>query len=594
MNPSNSIPGLQQRPPDPDPAAAPGSAPEGASATGSAAASGRASAHEGAPAADPASAPELATAPERASDGVPSSRKRAVVIGAGFGGLALAVRLQAAGLQVTLVEKREMIGGRAYRLEDKGYVFDMGPSLITAPEIIDAVFRVAGTRLLDHVDLIPLDPYYRIYFHDRTHVDYVGDPDRMREQMRAFNPRDAERYDAFMRKVRPIYDAVIGERLGSRSFGDLGTMFGFIPSLIRLEAWQPVTWLVNRYFKDFRHRFLFSFHPLFVGGNPFRTPSVYLMIPYLERLGGVWFSRGGMYSLVDALGKVFEEMGGEIRTGHEVERIGVSEGRVSHVMARSGDEAVRFDADLVVSNGDPGHTYRDLIEPEHRRKWTDRKVEKIDYAMSCFLLYMGTKRQYPELEHHTLILAERYKGLLKDIFDRKVLPDDFSMYLHVPTRTDPSMAPEGCESMYVLVPVANLSSGLDWEELREEFADRVIDFLEEWGLEGLRENLEVLHIMDPRDFRDELNSLQGNAFAIVPKFTQTAWFRPHNRSEDVDGLYLVGAGTHPGAGVPGVFLSAETTYGCIAKDLGLPDQWDWNEPGRVELEEARSPAAATG
>jgi phytoene desaturase len=494
----------------------------------------------------------------------------------------MAIRLQAAGVQVTLLEKREKLGGRAYQLRDQGYVFDMGPSLITAPHIIDSVFQAAGRKLADYVELIPLDPYYRIYFHDGTHIDYVGDPERMKAQMRRFNEKDAERFDAFMGKVRPIYDAVIGERLGSRSFGDLKTMLGFIPDLVRLEAWLPVSRMVNRYFDDFRHRFIYSFHPLFVGGNPFQSPSVYLMIPYLERRGGVWFSRGGMYSLVEAMGRLFTEIGGETRTGQEVTRIGVEGGKVTHVEARG----ERFEADLVVSNGDVGHTYRDLVEPRHRKKWTDRKVEKLDYAMSCFLLYLGTRKKYPELEHHTLILTERYQGLLDDIFEKKILPDDFSMYLHVPTRTDPSMAPEGCESMYVLVPVANLRGGQDWPALREAFANRVIDYLEAWGMEGLRENLEVLHVMDPTDFRDELNSLHGNAFAIVPKFTQTAWFRPHNRSEDVDGLYLVGAGTHPGAGVPGVFLSAETTYGCIAKDLGLPDQWDWSEPGRVEWDDA--------
>ncbi len=512
----------------------------------------------------------------------PSAGKRAVVIGSGFGGLALACRLQAAGVQVTLLEKREKLGGRAYQLQDKGYVFDMGPSLITAPHIIDSVFQAAGKRLADYVELMPLDPYYRIYFHDGTHIDYVGDGERMKAQMRQFNPNDADRFDDFMAKTRPIYDAVIGERLGSKSFGDLKTMVGFIPDLVRLQAWLPVSRFVNRFFQDFRHRFLYSFHPLFVGGNPFQSPSVYLMIPYLERRGGVWFSRGGMYALVEAMERLFAELGGEIRTNHEVTRIGVERGHVTHVEAAG----TRFEADFVCSNGDVGHTYRDLIDPAHRRKWTDRKVEKIDYAMSCFLLYLGVRKKYPKLEHHTLILTERYKGLLDDIFRKKIVPDDFSMYLHVPTRTDPSMAPEGCESMYVLVPVANLQGGQDWSELREPFADRVIDYLEAWGMEGLRENLEVLHLMDPTDFRDQLNSLHGNAFAIVPKFTQTAYFRPHNRSEDVKGLYLVGAGTHPGAGVPGVFLSAETTYGCIAKDLGLPDQWDWNEPGRVEWEDA--------
>ncbi|CAN5812541.1 phytoene desaturase [soil metagenome] len=521
-----------------------------------------------------------------------TGRKRAVVVGSGFGGLALAIRLQSAGLQVTVLEKREKIGGRAYQLKDQGYTFEMGPSLITAPHIIESVFQAAGRKLSDFVELLPLDPYYRIYFHDGTQIDYVGDAERMKVQMAKFSQRDADRFDAFMKKVRPIYDAVIGERLGSKSFGDGRTMLGFIPDLIRLEAYLPVTMLVNRYFKDFRHRFVYSFHPLFVGGNPFYTPSVYLMIPYLERRGGVWFSKGGMYSLVEGMGKLLVEMGGEIHTDHEVTRIGVAGGEVSHVEAGG----KRFEADLVASNGDVGHTYRDLVEPEHRKKWTDRKVAKLDYAMSCFLLYLGTKKQYPALEHHTLILTERYKGLIADIFDKKILPDDFSMYLHVPTRSDPSMAPEGCESMYVLVPVANLEGGQDWDALRQPFADKVIDFLEEWGMEGLRENLEVLHIMDPTDFRDDLNSLHGNAFAIVPKFMQTAYFRPHNRSEDVKGLYLVGAGTHPGAGVPGVFLSAETTYGCIAKDLGLADQWDWDEPGRVEWDELEGvhKAAASG
>jgi len=513
-----------------------------------------------------------------------SRSRQAVVIGSGFGGLALAVRLQAAGVQVTVLEKREAIGGRAYRLEDRGYVFDMGPSLITAPHIVDSVFQAAGQRLVDYVDLMPLDPYYRIYFHDGTSVDYVGDPDRMKAQMRVFDEGDAERFDAFMARVRLIYDAVIGDRLGSTNFGDLKTMLGFLPQMVKLDAYRPVTSFVNRYFRDFRHRFLYSFHPLFVGGNPFHTPSVYLMIPYLEREGGVWFARGGMYSVVEALGRLFEEMGGRILTEHEVTRIGVRDRAVTHVEAAGR----RFEADLVVSNGDPGHTYRDLIDPSHRSRWTDRKVEKIDYSMSCFLLYLGTRRQYPQLEHHTLILTERYRELLNDIFKKKILPDDFSMYLHVPTRSDPSMAPDGCESMYVLVPVANLRSGIDWEEIREAFAHKVIDVLEDWGLEGLRENLEVLHIMDPTHFRDDLNSLHGNAFAIVPKFSQTAWFRPHNRSQDVEGLYLVGAGTHPGAGVPGVFLSAETTYGCIAQDLGLPDQWDWDEPGRVALDPTRA------
>jgi phytoene desaturase len=509
---------------------------------------------------------------------------KAVVIGSGFGGLALAIRLRAAGLDVTILEKRDKIGGRAYQLEEKGYVFDMGPSLVTAPAIIDSVFNAAGRRLRDYVDLKPLDPYYRVYFHDGTHLDYVGDGERMKAQMARFNVRDAERFDAFMSEVEPIFQAVIGDRLGSKPFDRLSTMLGFLPRMAKLKAYRPVTSFVNRFFKDFRHRFLFSFHPLFVGGNPFYTPSIYLMIPFLERVGGVWFTRGGMYSLVNAMGELFLEMGGRICPGTEASRIRVQDGRARGVEAGS----TFFPADIVVSNADVGHTYKHLIEKRHRRRWTDRKIDRTDFTMSCFLLYMGTKRQYPQLQHHTLILSKRYKALLKDIFEKKILPEDFSMYLHVPTRTDPGMAPEGGESMYVLVPVANNQSGLEWSEIKAGFADRILSFLEDWGLEGLRENLEVLHAFTPDDFARELNSLHGNAFAIQPKFTQTAWFRPHNRSEDVKGLYLVGAGTHPGAGVPGVFLSAETTFGSIAEDLGLPDQWSWKEKGRVHLDPVAS------
>jgi phytoene desaturase len=505
--------------------------------------------------------------------------RRAVVIGSGFGGLAMAVRLQAAGVQTTLLEKRERIGGRAYQLKDRGYTFDMGPSLITAPAIIDSVFRAAGRSFTDYVELVPLDPYYRIYFHDGTFVDYSGDPERMKAQMRAFNPRDAERYDDFMAAIRPIFDAVIGDRLGSKPFDTLSGFAAFLPQLVKLNAWMPSAWFVNRFFQDWRHRFMYSFHPLFLGGNPFTAPAIYLMIPYLERLGGVWFSTGGMYSVVEALGKLFQEIGGTIRTEAEVTRIRVSGGQTTGVDV--GDE--HLPADLVVSNADIAHLYGTLLKETPRRRWTEKRLEKLDYTMSCFLLYLGTRKQYPQLEHHTLILAERYRELLVDIFDRKVLPDDFSMYLHVPTRTDPGMAPEGCESMYVLVPVANNASGIDWEAEKDRYAAKIIDFLEAWGMEGLKEHLEVLHVMTPDDFQSELNAHLGNAFAVEPKVTQTAWFRPHNRSEEIPNLYLVGAGTHPGAGVPGVFLSAEATYGCVARDFGLEPAWDSGRKGEVVL-----------
>jgi phytoene desaturase len=509
-------------------------------------------------------------------------RRTAVVVGSGFGGLAMACRLQAAGVDVTLLEKRERVGGRAYQLVDRGYVFDMGPSLITAPRLLEDIFRVAGRRLEDYVDLVPLDPFYRIYYHDGSHIDYVHDVEEMKAQMARFDPTDADRLDDFLDCVAPIFDAVIGDRLGSKPFDSLGAMARLLPRMARLRSYRSVTSFVNRYFRDFRHRFLFSFHPLFVGGNPFKTPAIYLMIPFLEREGGVWFTKGGMYSVVEALARLFTELGGVVRTGEEVREIMVSGGRATGVRTDRGI----LTADIVVSNADPGHTYGTLVAPEHRRRWSDSKLARTEWSMSCFLLYIGTRRQYPRLRHHTLILSERYRELLKDIFQHKILPDDFSMYLHAPTRTDPSMAPPGCESMYVLVPVANQRSEIDWDDVKDEFADKVMVFLEEWGLEGLRDEAEVLHIFTPRDFETQLNATLGNAFAIEPRFTQTAWFRPHNRSEDVAGLYLVGAGTHPGAGVPGVLLSAEATYSSIAADMGLPAQWDDAKPGRVDLSPA--------
>jgi len=319
---------------------------------------------------------------------------------------------------------------------------------------------------------------------------------------------------------------------------------------------------------------MFSFHPLFIGGHPFRAPSIYAMIPYLEKKEGVWFAKGGMYAIVKALASLFEELGGEITTSAEVDRITVEGGRATGIQI----DGTHFPFDAVVSNGDVTQTYRRLVAPEHRSKWTNRKLDAQKQTMSCFLMYIGTRKKFPALAHHTLILAERYKGLIDEIFAHKKLPDDFSMYLHVPTATDDSMAPEGCESMYVLIPVPNLKASTDWEQEKEAYADKVLDFLEQWGMEGLRDSMEVCHLFTPEDFKTELNATDGNAFALEPKLTQTAWFRPHNRSEDVERLYIVGAGTHPGAGVPGVMLSAEATLSCMVEDLGVGATTDHPEP----------------
>jgi phytoene desaturase len=487
------------------------------------------------------------------------------IIGSGFGGLAEAIRLQSRGFDVTVFEKRAKVGGRAYQLVRGGYTFDMGPSLVTAPFIIDRVFQAAGRRREDYVDLIPLDPFYRVYFHDGSSIDYTGDPATMKEAMARFNREDAENYDRFFADIGRIYDAIITEGLGSAPFLTLHSFLSFAPRALALGGLLPVYTFARRYFKDERNLFLFSFHPLFIGGSPFRAPSVYIMIPYLERKGGVWFARGGMYSLVSAFARVFEELGGTIRTNAEVDEILVEGGRARGL--RVNGETVATDA--VVSNADVTWTYRHLVKPEYRRKWTDRALDRLHVSMSCFLLYIGTRRRYEQLKHHTLILSKRYKELVRDIFDRKILAEDFSMYLHVPSRTDPSMAPAGGESMYLLVPVPHLGSNIDWEERGEKFKERILSFLEtEFGLEGFRSSIEVLELFTPQDFKDSLNAHLGNAFSLEPRLTQSAYFRPHNRSEDVRGLYLVGAGTHPGGGVPGVLLGAEATEKCILEDSG--------------------------
>ncbi len=493
--------------------------------------------------------------------------KRIHIIGSGFGGLAEAIRLQSRGFDVTIFEKRNKVGGRAYQFTRNGYVFDMGPSLITAPFIIERVFTSAGKRMADYVDIVPLDPFYRIYFHDKSSIDYSGDPVAMKKAMALFNAGDAANYDRFFADIKRIYDAVIVQGLGAQPFLSLKSFLEFVPRAFSLGGLTPVYSLAKKYFKDGRNRFIFSFHPLFIGGSPFRAPGIYSMIPYLERQGGVWFARGGMYSLVQAFEKLFRELGGTIHTNTEVQEVLVHDDVAVGVKASGRDHY----ADAVISNGDVASVYKNLVPARNRKRWSDTALDRMHYSMSCFLLYIGTRKQFPQLAHHTLILSERYKELVKDIFDRKVLPEDFSMYLHVPTRTDSSMAPPGCESMYLLVPVPHLGSGIDWKKQAKPFADRILRFLEsDFGLAGLKESIEVLETFTPDDFAGELNAHLGNAFSFEPRLTQSAYFRPHNRSEDLRRFYLVGAGTHPGGGVPGVLLSAEATEKCVIEDLGLP------------------------
>ncbi|EYF03784.1 phytoene desaturase [Chondromyces apiculatus] len=475
-----------------------------------------------------------------------------MVIGSGFGGLAAAVRLGARGFRVTVLDKLDAPGGRAYVHRQDGFVFDAGPTVITAPFLFEELWSLCGRKMSDDIDLRPVTPFYRIRFHDGAVFDYTGDAAAMREEIRRFSPDDVVGYEQFVKRSEEIF-RVGFERLAHVPFGTVMDMARIVPDMVRLESYRTVYGLVAKYVKDDRLRQVLSFHPLLVGGNPFSTTSIYTLIAFLERQWGVHFPIGGTGALVKGLVSLIEGLGGAVRCNAEVRRILVEQGRARGVVLASGE---RLPADVVVSNADSAWTYRHLVAPEHRRSWTDSRVERQRYSMSLFVWYFGTKRPYPDIKHHTIMLGPRYKGLLDDIFERHVLADDFSLYLHRPTATDPSLAPPGCDGFYVLSPVPNLLSGTDWPARQEAYRASIERLLEATVMPGLGEAIVTSRLLTPQDFQDRLLSFRGAAFGVEPVLGQSAYFRPHNASEDVKHLYLVGAGTHPGAGMPGVLSSA--------------------------------------
>ena len=490
---------------------------------------------------------------------------RLVVIGSGFGGLAAAIRLRAQGHDVTVVEKRDRPGGRAYVYEQDGFVFDGGPTIITAPWLIDELFALAGRRTGDYVRLVRLDPYYNVRFEDGSVFRYNGDHEQIVEQVRRFSPADVDGYLRFSEAAERIFAK--GFELIDQPFTRVGDMVRVLPDLARLGAHRSVAGFVSRFLKDERLRQVFSFHPLLVGGNPFQTTSIYALIHILEKKWGVWFAMGGTGALVSALVRLFEEMGGELLLGREVEEIEIdAAGRASAVRLDGGE---RLAADAVVSNADTAFTYLKLVPRAARRRNTDRRVKSLRYSMSLFVLYFGTDRRYEDVAHHEILMGPRYRGLLDEIFTRKTLARDFSLYLHRPTATDPSLAPPGCDSWYVLSPVPHLGGPTDWGRAAGEYRDRIVRYLEERYLPGLSRHIVTERHIDPIHFRDVLNSHLGSAFSVEPTLTQSAWFRPHNVSEDVPNLYLVGAGTHPGAGLPGVMSSAKIVARMIGSAAGV-------------------------
>jgi len=476
----------------------------------------------------------------------------AIVIGSGFGGLAAAIRLQAKGYATTILEMRDKPGGRAYVFEDQGFIYDAGPTILTAPFLIDELFALAGKRTLEYVKIVPVTPYYRIVFYDGQVFDYTGDEDEIITQIKKFNPDDVPGYLKFVAQSRAIFERAFID-LADKPFSSITDMIRVAPDLIQLRSHESVFRLVSRYVKHPLLQQVFSFHPLLVGGNPFQSSSIYSMIHYLERKWGVHFAMGGTGALVQGLLQLFTEMGGTLRLNTKVDELLLENGTARGVRLDSGEE---LPAAVVVSNADVANFYKKAVPAKLRKKWTDKRLEGMRYSMSLFLIYFGTNRTYPDLAHHTIVLTERYKELLEDIFQKKILADDFSLYLHAPTRTDPSLAPPGCECFYVLSPVPNLGGNIDWNAVKESYAEAILESLEKL-CPDLRQHVISKMIWTPLDFETQLDAHLGSAFQFEPILTQSAWFRPHNVSEDVKNFFLVGAGTHPGAGVPGVLSSAK-------------------------------------
>lgn len=481
-----------------------------------------------------------------------SARPTAIVIGAGLGGLAAAARLGARGYQVTVLERLDAPGGRARQIRQDGFTFDAGPTIITAPFIFEELWSFCGRRMADDVTLVPMDPFYRLAFHDGTHLDASPDHRRMTAEIGRLAPGDVAGFERFLSWSKTLYE--IGfEKMGMTPYSSLWSLIKSVPDLVYLQGYRGLYAMVSDYVKDERIRIALSFHPLFIGGNPYTASAIYGLITYLERFAGMHYAMGGTFALIRGVVGLVERSGGQIRYGVTVSGIELDGRKATGVRLESGEV---IPADIVVSNADSAFTYGKLLPPHARQRWTDTKLNSSRYSMSLFVWYFGTRRRYEDVQHHTILLGPRYKGLLDDIFTNKVLAEDFSLYIHRPTRTDPDLAPAGCDGFYVLSPVPHLESGVDWTAMAEPYRKAIERRLSETILPDLASNIVTSRVCTPLDFRDALLSPHGAAFGLEPILLQSAYFRPQNKSEDIENLFMVGAGTHPGAGLPGVVTSA--------------------------------------
>ncbi len=491
---------------------------------------------------------------------VGSGQRRALIVGSGFGGLATAIRLLGDGWAVTILEARPEIGGRASRIREGGYTFDTGPSLITMPWLFEEVFAAAGEKMSDHVTLRQLQPGYRIFWtEDDRHFDFGSDREALIAEMRKFSAADAANLDAFLADSGAIHREGILVS-GRQNFLNLADFVKLLPTMARLDAIRFLGGWVAKYFKEPHLQQAFGFHSLFIGGDPERVPAIYSALAYLQIADGIWYSEGGVYSVIEAFGKIVQKMGGTIAVNSKVDQILHRGGRA--VGVRTSDGTVH-DADLVIYNGDV--TARDALLPDlpDTLPW---RLRPLRTTMSAHMMYLGTNKKFEKLLHHTLVVGDDYHGFIRDVTRDRRIPRSNAVYIHAPSRTEPAMAAPGGDSIAILLPVPTLASGDDWRELEPKLRDRTLEWLEEWGLPGLRDSIVVERSWTPLTFRDELLAPDGNAFAVEPSLQQSAYFRQPNRDRALAGLYYVGGGTHPGAGMPGALLTAQVTQDLIRRD----------------------------
>ncbi len=502
---------------------------------------------------------------KKVSLGSPQGR-HAVVIGAGLGGIAAALRARALGFEVTVVERLEQIGGRARVFRRDGYTFDAGPTVITAPALLEELFALFGERLSEHVDLLPVEPWYRITFPDGSHFRYGSTAEELRQSVLEFSPEDIAGYDKFIERARALYE--IGfETYGDKPFHRPLQMLRALPMIVRNGGYLSVYEMVSRFIRNESLRRVLSLQPLLVGGHPYHTSAIYALIPYLEQRFGIWFARGGTTSLITALGQLMKRHKIKVMTSTTVERLTMKDKRATGVVLAGGKQ---IPADLVIANVDPPALYKHLLPVGKRRVWTEQRLSRLQYSMGLFVIYFGTNKQYPNTAHHTIILGQRYRELLDEVFGSgATLPEDLSLYLHRPTATDPTLAPPTHDTFYALAPVPNLQANIDWETASAVLTKRILAMLSERELPGVEQHVTICFHLNPIDFARDYLSEHGAGFSIAPTLRQSAYFRFHNLSEEVENLYLVGAGTHPGAGVPGVLTSAKVVENLLREEISV-------------------------